>query len=161
MKLLRAPLVHRLIAILLGGVFLYASIDKILKPADFARIVYHYQIIGPSQAFSPLWPNLLAVTLPWIEAVIGLSLIGGVWRRESALAAGGLLFVFVAAVASALFRGIDLENCGCFSVSGEGRSAGLLLILGDLAMLGAALVLAFVQPRSEPAATATASEAAA
>ena len=159
MRLLRAPLVQKLIAIVLGGVFVYASIDKILEPGAFARIVYHYQVIGPSQRLGPLWPNLLAVVLPWIEAVIGLALISGVWRREGALIAAGLLVVFVGAVAAALFRGIDLKNCGCFSVSGEGRSAGLLLIVGDLAMLCAALVLAFVSPSDQEAATSAASQA--
>jgi len=159
MKLLRAPLVHRLLGIVLGAVFLYASVDKILKPGDFARIVYHYQVIGPSQWVGAWAPNLLAIVLPWIEVVVGLALLTGVWRREAALVAGALLGVFVVAVASALVRGIDIENCGCFSVSGEGRGAGLALIFGDLAMLAAAAVLAFVPPRSQEPATVVTSEA--
>ena len=158
MSLLRRPLVHTLIAIALGAIFLYAAYDKIFHPADFARIVYHYQLIGPSQHIGPWAANLLAVTLPWIEVVVGLMLITGVWRREAAMVTGGLLVVFIVAVSSALLRGIDIENCGCFSVTGEGRAAGIKLILGDLAMLAAALLLAFVEPRSSAApASATAS----
>lgn len=158
MKLVRAPLVHKLIAIALGAVFLYASVDKILKPGDFARIIYHYQMIGPSQALGPFWPNLLAITLPWIEALVGLALVTGFWRREAALVAGGLLVVFVAAVGSALARGIDLENCGCFSVSGEGRAAGLKLIVGDLLLLAGAAILVFVKPRQPEAVPAAAQQ---
>lgn len=157
MSLLRRPWLHALLGVALGAIFLYAAHDKILNPADFARIVYHYQLIGPSQHIGPWAPNLLAVTLPWIELVLGLALVTGLWRREAALATGGLLVVFIVAVSAALLRGIDIENCGCFSVSGEGRAAGVKLILGDLAMLAAALVLGLVSPKREetPAPVAT------
>ena len=147
MSLLRRPLLHALLGIALGAVFLYAAYDKILNPGAFARIVYHYQLIGPNQHVGPWAPNLLAVTLPWIEVVVGLALLTGVWRREGATLASVLLVVFVVAVSAALARNIDLENCGCFSVSGEGRAAGIKLILADLAMLAGALVLALVEPR--------------
>jgi len=127
----------------LGLVFLYASVDKILAPREFARIVYHYQLIGPS-AHLPFWPaNTLAVTLPWVEVVLGLLLVAGVWRREAALTTAGLLVMFLVAVGYALSQGIDIENCGCFSVAGGGRRAGAALIAGDLAMLATALSLAF------------------
>jgi uncharacterized membrane protein YphA (DoxX/SURF4 family) len=159
-KLVERPLLHTAIATVLGAVFLYASYDKILHPADFARIVYHYQLIGPSQHIGPWASNLLAVTLPWIEIVVGLALITGLWRREAAAVSAALLVVFVVAVSTALARGIDLENCGCFSVTGAGRAAGIKLILGDLAMLlGAALLVVVephpTEPRAESATVAT------
>ena len=151
MSLLRRPWLHALIGVALGAVFLYAAYDKILHPADFARIVYHYQLIGPNQHVGPWAPNLLAVTLPWIEVAVGLALVTGVWRREAAWLASALLVVFIVAVGQALARNIDLQNCGCFSVSGEGRAAGIQLILGDLALLAAALVPALVTPRRQAA----------
>src|SRR5439155_413999 len=83
---------------------------------EFARIVYHYRLIGPSAALGFVPANTLAVTLPWIEALAGLLLIVGVWRREAALTAALLLVMFLAAVGWALAHGIDVENCGCFSV---------------------------------------------
>ena len=67
MKVLSHPLLHRVLGIALGAVFLYASLDKIAQPAKFARIVYHYQVIGPSQNVPPLVPNVFAVVLPWVE----------------------------------------------------------------------------------------------
>jgi len=130
------------VGLVLGAVFVYASLDKIAKPLDFARILYHYQVIGPSARVPPLLPNLVAVTLPWVELLAGLLLIVGVLRREAAAVVAALLVVFLAAVGSALYRGINIENCGCFTVSGEGRRAGLLLIGSDLALLaGAAFLL--------------------
>jgi putative oxidoreductase len=139
---LRHPILHIVLGLALGGVFLYASHDKILQPAEFAKIVYHYQVVGPSQTLAPWVPNLFAVTLPWIELVAGACLIVGLWRREAAAVSAVLLLAFVLAVSSALLRGIDIQNCGCFSVTAEGRSAGLKLILGDLALLAGALILA-------------------
>ena len=31
--------------LLLGGIFVYASIDKIIYPVEFAKVVYNYQIL--------------------------------------------------------------------------------------------------------------------
>jgi uncharacterized membrane protein YphA (DoxX/SURF4 family) len=139
---LRHPRVQWLLGAALGLVFLYASVDKILAPREFARIVYHYQLIGPGAVLGFLPANTLAVTLPWLEAVLGVLLVTGVWRREAALAAACLLVMFLIAVTYALALGIDIENCGCFSLKGEGRRGGMLLIASDLAMLATALLLA-------------------
>jgi len=144
----RHPLLLRLLAAALGGVFVYASLDKIAAPAEFARIVYRYRLLGPNALVGPLPANLLAVTLPWIEALAGVLLLLGVWRREAALVAGLLLLVFLGAVGWMLFQGIDLANCGCFTVSGEGRGTGWGLILEDLGLL--ALALASALPQVSP-----------
>jgi uncharacterized membrane protein YphA (DoxX/SURF4 family) len=134
------------LALGLGAVFVYASLDKILEPAAFARIIYHYQLIGPSRELGPLPANLLAVTLPWVELLTGLLLASGFWRREAAALAALMLLMFVAAVGAALWRGIDIENCGCFSVSGKGRRAGASLLVADVALLAAAVQLARTRP---------------
>jgi uncharacterized membrane protein YphA (DoxX/SURF4 family) len=81
------------------------------------------------------------VVLPWVEAVVGLALIVGFWRREAAFVTALMLVAFLGAVGSAMARGIDIEKCGCFSVSAGGRRAGALLIAEDVAMLAAALLL--------------------
>jgi uncharacterized membrane protein YphA (DoxX/SURF4 family) len=141
-SLLGSPWRERAAGALLGAVFIYASLDKIAHPAEFARIVYHYRLVGPSATLPPLVPNLIAVTLPWIELVTGALLLLGPWRREAASIAALLLGVFICSVGVALLRGIDLENCGCFTVTGQGRQAGLQLIVGDLALLVIALALA-------------------
>jgi putative oxidoreductase len=152
--------VYAFVAAVLGAIFVYASYDKILKPADFARIVYHYRLLGPSARLGYVTPNVWAVTLPWIELVTGLLLIFGVWRREAALVAGALLVAFMAAVSYALAQGIDLANCGCFSSTGEGRGLGWRLLAGDLALLVMAAYVAWGGPKAA-AAPAQASTAAA
>lgn len=159
MSWLRHPAVHRAAAIVLGAVFVYASLDKIAQPSDFARIVYHYQVIGPNAALGYLPANLLAVALPWTEALAGVLLIAGVWRREAAAVAGAMLVTFLVAVGWALAQGIDIQNCGCFKVDGAGRQAGLWLLVGDAALLAVAVFLA-VAPVGGQASRAEGPEAA-
>ena len=158
MRLLRHLAVHWLLALGVGGVFVYASLSKIADPQAFAKIVYHYQLIGPSAALGFVPANLLAVALPWLELIAGVLLITGLWRREAAVVTAVMLAVFVIAVGSALARGIDIQNCGCFALDASGRAAGWKLIAGDLALLAAALVVAIVPPRA-PEAAADASPA--
>jgi uncharacterized membrane protein YphA (DoxX/SURF4 family) len=158
-KVLRHPAVHWLAAAVVGAVFLYAAWPKIVAPQDFARIVYRYQVVGPSETLGVMPANLVAVVLPWLEALVGVCLITGFWRREAALLAGLLLLMFVGGVASTMARGIDIENCGCFTVEGAGRSAGMWLIAGDLVLAALSGLLAFVEPRRARAAVAPAQTA--
>ena len=155
LKLLRHPAVHWLLAFVVGGVFVYASLSKIADPLAFAKIIYHYQVIGPSAFFGFVPANLVAVALPWIELIAGALLITGLWRREAALVTVIMLAVFVVAVASTMIRGIDIQNCGCFALDASGRAAGWKLIAGDLVLLAAALVVAVVPPRAPEAAAET------
>jgi uncharacterized membrane protein YphA (DoxX/SURF4 family) len=156
LSFLRHPLLHRALGVVLGAVFVYASLDKIAHPGDFARIVYHYRLAGPSAALGYVPANLLAVALPWVELLAGLLLITGVWRREAAMVVVALLVMFLLAVGFALQQGIDIENCGCFTVSGAGRRAGVLLLLSDAGLLAAAVILAFVPARPRSSATLSA-----
>jgi uncharacterized membrane protein YphA (DoxX/SURF4 family) len=144
-------------AVVLGGIFLYAAYPKIVEPREFARIVYHYRMLGPSSTMSPLLANLLAVILPWVEAVAGVLLVVGLWRREAAIVTALMLVMFLVAVGWAMSQGIDVENCGCFSVKkGEGgRGAGWTLLAGDTAMLGAAIFVAWASKRTNPPAEST------
>jgi uncharacterized membrane protein YphA (DoxX/SURF4 family) len=161
---LRSPRLHLVLRLLLGLVFVYASLDKIANPSGFARIVYQWQILGPVPA------NVVAVTLPWVELVAGLLLVLGVWRRDAALVLAVLLVVFLGAATSVLARGIDVENCGCTSVTEAAagawppvwtRGVGWFLITRNLLLLGAALVLGFVEPRGKAPAAPPAGGAAA
>jgi uncharacterized membrane protein YphA (DoxX/SURF4 family) len=158
---LRHPAVYWTVSIALGALFIYASHEKIEAPRAFAKAVYHFRLAGPSAAVGFLPPNLLAVILPWLEAVCGVLLILGVWRREAAVLTGLMLVMFLVALGWAVAHGIDIAHCGCFTVSAgddDGRWAWLK-IPGDLALLAAAVYVAAWPPlRREPqplASTAT------
>jgi uncharacterized membrane protein YphA (DoxX/SURF4 family) len=132
----------------LGAVFIYASLDKIAHPLDFARIVYRYRLAGPSATLGVVPANAFALILPWLEAIIGVLLVTGFWRREAAAITAALLVMFLVAVGYVMWQGIDVEHCGCFTVGGEGRSAGWTLIASDLGLLAAALYVLLVPPRT-------------
>ena len=146
---LRSPRLQLVLRVLLGLYFVHASLDKIADPPAFARIVYQWQVLGPIPS------NIVAVTLPWVELLAGLLLIVGIWKRDAAAVVAVMLGVFLVAAGLVLARGIDVENCGCTSVAASAASwlppwmqgVGWYLVTRNLLMLGAALVLAFVQPR--------------
>lgn len=101
--------------LILGAVFMYASIDKILHPEAFAQAVYNYAILPDALI------NLTAIVLPWLELVLGIFLVIGLFREGSACIVTGLLAVFLGATIFNMARGLDIY-CGCFSSSTEGTS---------------------------------------
>jgi putative oxidoreductase len=146
-RFLRHRAVYWIVSIGLGAVFVYASLDKIANPLEFAKIVYRYRLAGPTAALGVVPANTLAVVLPWLELLTGVLLITGVWRREAAALAGGMLVMFLVAVSYVLWQGIDVAHCGCFTVGGEGRSAGWTLIASDLGLLALAVYVMLVRPQ--------------
>jgi uncharacterized membrane protein YphA (DoxX/SURF4 family) len=144
---LRSPRLHLVVRLLLGLMFVYASLDKIADPGGFARIVYQWQVLGPVPS------NLVAVTLPWVELLTGLLLIAGVWKREAAAVVAVMLVVFIVAAVFVLARGIDVDNCGCTSVAAASiapawppdwmRGVGWYLITRNVVLLAGALLLMF------------------
>lgn len=106
------PLAARLI---LGAVFIYASIDKIAHPEAFAKVVYNYQVLPD------ILVNLTAIILPWLELILGFFLIIGLFREGSVGIVTALLVVFLGAMIFNLVRGLDI-HCGCFTTSAEGTN---------------------------------------
>lgn len=100
------------IRLILGVLFLYASIDKITEPQSFARSIDNYHIIPFGME------NTMAIILPWLELLIGLGLVIGCMVDGAALMSMGLLVVFIIAISSAILRGYNIE-CGCGLKEGE------------------------------------------
>ncbi|HVP56750.1 MAG TPA: MauE/DoxX family redox-associated membrane protein [bacterium] len=125
--------------LLLGVVFIYASIDKIDKPGGFAQAIYNYRMMPHATI------NLMAMVMPWLELMCGILIIIGLLVRGSALLIGFMLLVFIVAISFALVRGLDI-SCGCFKVEG-GHTLALGLLVRDILMfISAALVVAFGGP---------------
>lgn len=127
--------------LVLGGIFIYASIDKILHPDQFARIIFNYHLV-PSNLI-----NLSAVILPWVEFGAGVLLIAGIWPRASGTVLTGLVVVFIVALSINWFRGVNLE-CGCFTVSSDAKSAIGELILRDVLLALAGIQFILADPRA-------------
>jgi uncharacterized membrane protein YphA (DoxX/SURF4 family) len=95
---------------ILGGTFVYASYNKILAPAVFAKIIYGYDL------FPTLFINLIAIIVPFLELVAGLALIIGFYPRSAALIVNAMLLVFITALSINLISGHEFD-CGCFSIN--------------------------------------------
>lgn len=93
--------------VVLGCVFIYASLDKIRHPDLFAEAVYNYQLL-PEVAV-----NLVAICLPWVELLSGSLLVLGLWVQGSIVILSGLMVIFIGALGINLARGLDI-HCGCF-----------------------------------------------
>ena len=99
-----------IIRVIVGFVFLYASIHKIADPESFAKSIENYKVL-------PIFCiNVVAIIIPWIELVIGLFLIFGVFIQSSSFIATFLMAFFSILVLVTIIRGIDI-TCGCFSSS--------------------------------------------
>lgn len=96
--------------VIVGFVFVYASIHKIADPESFAKSIENYRIL-------PLFSvNVVAIIVPWIELIVGLFLMFGVCIKASSFIATFLMLFFSLLVLVTIIRGIDI-SCGCFSSS--------------------------------------------
>lgn len=124
-RLLR--IAYHLCRLLLGGVFLYAGLSKSRDITGFAGDIAAYRIL-PYQ-----WNYLAAATLPYVEFMAGLLLLINRRVRPAALLVALLTLGFIAALASVLYRGLEID-CGCFGGTTTAPQTALWRDLGLLAL---------------------------
>jgi len=129
-----------IVRLFVGGLFIYAAIDKIIYPDQFARIVYNYHLL-PGELV-----NLTALVLPWVEMICGVFLIIGFNKNGSALLLNILTVVFIFAIGINVYRGVSLE-CGCFTVGSNARGDALDLLYRDIGLLALTLYIYFNRSR--------------
>src|SRR3954452_4917967 len=129
---------QRVLALLIGGIFVYAGIVKILDPVQFARDIDNYKMLNWSIAVA------LGFYLPWLEILCGLAVIFRQVYRGVLLILTALTIVFIVASVVAKSRGLDI-SCGCFGHISKDWSFGKHLAV-DFAILAG---LVFLWWRSE------------
>jgi uncharacterized membrane protein YphA (DoxX/SURF4 family) len=134
------PTTAFLLRIVLGCVFIYASLDKIRHPGLFAEAVYNYQLLPDVTV------NLVAILLPWLELLSGSLLVLGLWMEGSILIVSGLMVVFIGALGINLARGLDV-HCGCFITQSSDPITILTLFRDSLFLLLAFYLLWLYQIR--------------
>lgn len=135
MKSLRWPAGGwRALAVVLGAVFIYAAVGKLSSPEDLADGIVAYQLLPVSVV------NIVTITLPPFELLLGAWLIAG-WRQRSAsFCATVTLLVFLGALTSARLRGLHID-CACFGASDPTAHSFPLEIARDTALIIAAALL--------------------
>ena len=135
---LNLPLIFRII---LGIIFIYASYEKILDPVGFSKNIHNFHITPVSVE------NLAALIIPWLELIIGVFLIFGVFLEGTTSITIVLLIFFIAILSQAVFRGIDV-HCGCFKLEADVGTTDFRMELirrigEDIIFLGLAFVIKF------------------
>jgi uncharacterized membrane protein YphA (DoxX/SURF4 family) len=138
------PWLGTLARLILGAVFLLAGWSKIFDLAASGRAVNAYQLVPYHLA------TVIGAALPLVEIVLALFLLTGLATRLVAAVAGGLLALYVGAIASVWARGLSID-CGCFGSGGQ-LAAGvhpnyLWDIVRDVALLAVAVFL-LLAPRT-------------
>ena len=120
--------------LLLGAIFIVASIAKIQDIPKFVSTVVSYGILPDTLA------HLYGNVVPWVELLIGCALILGVFIRLSAALLIPLIVSFMVASSYALANAVG-GPCGCFGKFLTMSHPVSLTI--DVLMLIAALILLF------------------
>jgi putative oxidoreductase len=123
--------------IILGGVFLVAGATKIPYPGALAVAIRSYELPLPEWFVS-----LSAHALPYLEVLLGLYLLAGLFTKISAWATNGLMLLFLFALIQGAARGLQID-CGCFGSSADTEGSNLWLAAArDVGLLALGLHLA-------------------
>lgn len=131
------PWIGTLARLVTGGVWIVAGALKLPDPVESARAIRAYDVLPESVV------PTLGILLPAIEVVVGVCLVVGILTRASGVVSALLFAVFIAGIASAWARGLEID-CGCFGGGGEKEGASSeypLEIARDTALLLASLWL--------------------
>jgi uncharacterized membrane protein YphA (DoxX/SURF4 family) len=123
----------RLLGIIIGGLFIYAGVVKIIEPVEFARDIDNYKMLPWRLGV------LLALYLPWLEIFCGLALITRVLYRGGIFIVTALMTLFIVATIVAKARRLDV-SCGCFGHASKYLNFSWHLAL-DIALLVGLVVL--------------------
>ncbi len=119
--------------LLLGGLFVWSALPKLMAPLHFQQIILRYRV------FPPRWARPLSRTLPWAEVGLAAMLLTGSFT----LVAGGLsALLYLTFVCIILLAGKrnEGEDCGCFGRYSPPRR---WLLAQDLLLAGVAVFAAF------------------
>jgi putative oxidoreductase len=135
--LLSSPYATLASRIVLGGVFLIAGATKIPAPGALAAAIRSYELPLPEWFVS-----LSAHALPYLEVLLGLYLLAGLFTKISAWATNGLTLLFLLALLQGALRGLEID-CGCFGSSADAETSNLWLAAArDVGLLALGLHVA-------------------
>jgi uncharacterized membrane protein YphA (DoxX/SURF4 family) len=102
----------------LGVVLLIAGIGKLPGLSDKLG-AFPGQTEFLDEVFGPLWPTVaffINNILPWMEVVLGLALVLGIFPRIAAVLTLPLIAGFMTSNTWAISHGKAFESCGCFGI---------------------------------------------
>ena len=92
----------------------------------------------------PEWfVSLSAFGLPYLEILLGLYLLAGLFTKVSAWTTNAIMVVFILALLQGALRGLEID-CGCFGNTADGSQQGSLWLdaARDIGLLALGLHIA-------------------
>ncbi|MEO8210760.1 MAG: MauE/DoxX family redox-associated membrane protein [bacterium] len=137
MKFLSNKYFLLVLRLIVGGVFVYASFDKLMNQEEFSKAIYNYKLPDVFGIFI----NFFAIVIPYIELISGLFLIIGIYKRGSSFIISFLLIIFIIALGQAYARGLDI-NCACFSLETVNQKSNIgIRIIEDILLLISSIII--------------------
>lgn len=126
--------------IFLGILFLATGTGKALDLPGFIGVMKTYELGMPEWM---LWLSGTTVTL--LELILGIWILSGWWLRWAAVIGVLINSVFLVLLTSALWRGLELQNCGCYGVF-LARPLRWFTPLEDLFLIAVLFALYYLSP---------------
>ncbi len=126
----------------LGLVFITSGVGKLAGRGAF------FLSISSAAVMPPVFATIIATLLPWVELLLGVSLIAGVLSRLSALLSSVLAIDLIIYNTLMIISGLGYEPCGCLGIFERLLSDNLSSINAlyvDIGILALALVIYFLQ----------------
>ncbi|MFL5732319.1 MAG: MauE/DoxX family redox-associated membrane protein [Chloroflexia bacterium] len=117
----------------LGGVFIMSSIGKLLDQPGTAANLSRYPFLSVPMR------RLIARVFPYIELVVGVLLVLGLFTRLAAVVSVGLYLVFTGLIAYDLSKGQD-TSCHCFGKFSEEKLTPMAVVRNVALIVLAVLV---------------------
>jgi len=139
-RVLLHPLVVWGLRLAVAGLFLYAGVQKVWMPLEFARLIKEYHLLHDQ------FLNMVAVLLPWIEIVSGFCFISGLWLMGAAFLLSGINSIFTFAIAYRAMLIMSETGVGFFDLSYDcGCGFGVVYIptklLENIILVSACLII--------------------
>jgi uncharacterized membrane protein YphA (DoxX/SURF4 family) len=129
-------------SILLALVFITSGVGKLMGQSAFLLQISTY-IISPGAA------AMLVNVLPWLELVLGLCLLVGVFPQIAAGISAMLVAAFIMHNSFLISRGLGYEPCGCLGVMERifgGNMSTITSLYVDIGLAVLALAVYFCYP---------------
>jgi putative oxidoreductase len=129
LDVLAKPYASLISRIVLGGVFVVAGAKKVAEPGGLAASIRSYELALPEWFIS-----FSAHALPYLEIMLGLYLLVGLFTKASGWVASALMGIFLVALVQGILRGLEID-CGCLGSSAGGESNLWLAAARDVGLL--------------------------
>ena len=131
--------IWRALDLIVGGIFIYAGVVKVINPVQFGLDIDNYKTL-------PWFVSVrLALYLPWLEILCGVALVFRFLYRGGLSILTALILLFIGATVAAKARGLDI-TCGCFGHASQHWSFAQHMAV-DLGIFAGLVALLFASAR--------------